>query len=298
MRFTLASLESTIDDVVNLTRATDESLGKAMHESGVAGFNAIRNCTQYRWLHPTIPITPTQNRMNDMRDDLMSKIEAVLGTRCSDVPNIEITTASGFLPRINDSERLINKQLGISAVGFTSPPTMCFDQETNTIILPATFLISIPSNENNATTDHVIQEHQWEQSYLEEALCEELTHSLFRQMRGEIRSDYYRCFKNIGSDAMMEIKHNNEAISERVRAIICLQDKADWGVFIASELLQSIQQCKSQIAYRAVKALESSYTLAQISMIDTFQTVGAGQFQFSLYRNHPNFETKKQLLGF
>ena len=130
-------------------------------------------------------------------------------------------------------------------------------------------------------------------AFLEQVLCEELIHILFRQLRGEFREGYVQCMRAIGTESRINISTLNEAIAQHVKELNVFANRPDWGIYVASDLVAKMQRREDQIAYRTVMALTKNLDIAQISMADEIDS-GGGYASIAFDERHPNHAAKKE----
>lgn len=253
----------------------------------------ILNARNQQWLQPPSPISVDETVLRNLTTDLCLEIEELFGANFAEEPSIKVVEPDEFLPTLNASELKTSHEVGDQPFQLTAPPSMFTDQVGNQVIMPRKYLLRVRSD---FAAPEEIRELEWDQPFLEEILCEELTHILFRQLRGEFREGYVHCMRAIGTTSRSRISVVNEAVAQHIKELNVFAHRPQWGIYVASDLLAKMQRREDQIAYRAVAALSKNFTIAQISMADEIDSRG-GNVHIAFDEHHPNHAAKKQRFG-
>lgn len=249
-----------------------------------------------QWQNPPEPFQLNEKSLVEVLDSLIPEVENVFGDRLQERPAIEILPKSRYLPRINELERVTNAQFGYGNL-CQSPPTMYHLSSHGILLIPERYLVRIPKGSSRDVTsaNFDVMELPWDRPFFEEVLCEELSHVIFRQLRGEWREDYVRSMKNLGSEGEAQISSINEVIAQYVKENIARSIRNQWGLYVASEKIAIAWQNRLGMNnYLGVGALLTDRKLAQVAMVDQISVQGEQGVYVSFNSLHPNHELKQQ----
>jgi hypothetical protein len=249
-----------------------------------------------QWKNPVEIFQLNETTLAKVLDFLIPEVENAFGDKLLERPAIEILPRDKYLPRINDLERKTNAQFGYGGL-CQSPPTMYHFASHGILLMPEKYLARVPKGSSRDVTSRNFDviELLWDKPFFEEVLCEELSHVLFRQLRGEWKGDYVRSMKAIGPDGEGQISSINEVIAHRVKENITTNRKNKWGLYVASEKIAIAWQNRSGMNnYLCVDALSQNKTLAQIAMVDQMSVQSQQKIYVKFNTLHPEYISKKR----
>jgi len=138
------------------------------------------------WLNPAEPFELNERSLSDMLNIILPEVEKVFDVKLLTEPKFEILPQDRYLARINELQRETNALFGYGTL-CQSPPTMYHFPSHGKVLMPAKYLVRAPkgSSRDITSADFDVIELEWDQPFFEEVLCEELSHVIFMQLRGE-----------------------------------------------------------------------------------------------------------------
>ncbi len=247
---------------------------------------------QNRWKGPTKRLVLNQDSLDGVLARCLTDIKDSWGIELAELPFIELCDTQDYLPRIACLDKETNKQFGYGGV-CKSPPTMYSSPFLKVLVMPKKFIVRKPTGAYTTdveSPDFESLEFKWDNAFFEEVLFEELSHALFRQIRGEWGDNYVKIMKELGHEKESKISLLNEVTAQVAKESIA--DRKGWNLYVVGEKIRLVWQDRAGMeCYRAIDALSSFGKLADICKADEFFTfpeeVGA-----SFYPDHFKFQEK------
>ncbi|MEK6887476.1 MAG: hypothetical protein AABX14_00865 [Candidatus Aenigmatarchaeota archaeon] len=287
--------------------ADDKELAKLSHPSLAIDWNAdlpdqqnaysilAAKCQQ--WQNPAKPFQLSHASLSDVLDFLIVEVQNVWGDRLREKPGVEILPKERYLPRINELERETNEKFGCGNL-CQSPPTMYHSPSHGILLMPENYLVRAPrghSGNDITSPDFDVTELAWDRPFFEEVLCEELCHVLFRQSRGEWKSDYVKSMKAVGAESECRIRSINKATAQYAKELIARNVRHEWGLYVAAEKISVAWQDKLGMNdYLGIEALSVGRKLAQAAMVDDIDARYRVRVMVSFDPRHPSNDIKEQ----
>ena len=249
-----------------------------------------------QWLNPAEPFQLDEKILAEALGFLIPEVENVFDDKLKDRPAIEVLPKDRYLPRINELERETNKQFGYGSL-CRSPPTMFHSPTNGILLMPEKYLVRVPRGQSWEVTsgDFDVRELTWDRSFFEEVLCEELSHVLFRQLRGEWKRDYVRAMKAIGPQGEEQVSSINETMAQHVKENIARHVRKQWSLYVASEKISLVWGNRDRMNdYLCVDALARDRNLAQVAMVDYVLARSQKELHVLFNHSHPNYILKEE----
>ncbi len=242
------------------------------------------------WQSPKETLEIDSSSLNSILDFLIPQIEDIFDKRFQDF-NIEIVRTKDFLPRINEIEKKLCELIGYGDLSGEAP-TM-YHSPTGIILVPEKYIVSY--SEDGSLKNLKTVELSWDKNYFEQVLNEELTHALFRQIRGEWKENYVKSMKALGIKAEHRISVLNESIALYVREEIAKSERPEWGIHLVYDKLRRFWPDELAMNdYRAIIALLANKKLSQIAMADELIIKPTSGVDVSFDSNHPFSKEKRK----
>ncbi len=250
---------------------------------------------QSRYDSPKIPVTITQDLAEAAAKDLETRIQELWGAELVEKPKIEVKQPADYLPRINEINRLTNAQFGYGGL-FSSPPGMYHSPFAGTIIIPSRFLVVMQKSDDvrnigkqTVAEKHDVEEYSWDRAYFESTLAEEITHSLFRQLRGEWKEGFVEVMKALGPEREERVGLWNEVLAQHTKEKLALSDYAPWGLYVVSDKALLVWANRfARRDYVGADALMQRTSLANVALVDDVMPEEQGaRVKFDFYMEHP-----------
>ena len=257
---------------------------------------------QDRYDHPREPIVLTPELVEATVQDLEIKIQNLWGATFIEKPVIEVKSPADYLPRINEICEQVNERFGHGG-SFKSPPGMFHSPFVGNIVMPSRFLAFVqpsfdPINiRKEALAETLkVEEFSWDRAYFEETLTEEITHSLFRQLRGEWKEGYIESMQALGPEKEQRISLWNEIMAQYTKEKLALANSPEWGLYVASNKGMLVWANRfARRDYMAVDALSQRTSLANVALVDdVMPDEKSSKIEFDFYRDHPKSYDKQR----
>lgn len=251
---------------------------------------------------PQDPIEVNEPALKAAVEDIKTKIQILWGADFIEEPVVELVESARYLPRITEIERDVNAQFGYGCV-LQAPPGMFHSPSFGRIVLPRKFLVRVQgegdlfaSRNDIYSKKQRVLEFPWDRAYFESALCEELTHAMFRQLRGEWKKEYVESMKRLGPNKEAKISQFNEVIALHTVEQLALAEKPRWGFYTATDKISLVWGNRyARANYVAVDALVRKIKLAELAMADCFSIESSKTSVLAdFYQEHPQNERKMQ----
>jgi len=254
---------------------------------------------QERTLHPAQPIELDQDKLESVAKELGEIIQKVWGIEYVQKPAIELRTPEDYLPRINEIEKKVYSHFNQEESLLRSPPAMYCSPPEGVIVAPSKYLLVHSKDQSESMrTEYThldlpkkVEEITWDRPLLEEILTEELTHVLFRQIRGEWKDGYYVTSKKINEVTHNNIRQWNEIMAQLTKEKIALSEKPDWKLYTAAHRVPLVWANRySRSKYVAARTLYD-HPFVEIAVADWGES-GDDINNFYFDSDHPNHEKK------
>ena len=249
-----------------------------------------------QWQNPAEPFQLSYPSLSNVLDFLIVEVQNTWGDKLRENPNVEILPCEKYLPRINELELETNRKFGYGNL-CRSPPTMYQFSSHGILLMPEKYLVRVPKGSSRDVTsaDFDVMELDWDRPFFEEVLCEELCHALFRQLRGEWKSDYVKSMKAVGAEGERRIQSINEAAAQYAKENITRNIRHAWGLYVAAEKIAVAWQNRMGMNdYLGIDALLAGRKLAQAVMVDDIDARVRSGISVSFDPRHPSYGIKKQ----
>ena len=257
---------------------------------------------QRRYDFPKESISPTLESVETLALDLERRIEDLWGAKFLEKPKIEVRDPQDYVPRINEISKPAIAQIGFGSL-IKLPPGMFHSAFAGTIIVPSKFLAytlpdsqgSMPIDSRALMGESEVKEYSWDRTYFESTLVEELTHALFRQLRGEWKDGYVQSTRTLGN-RRERLSVWNEALAQYTKERLALTDFANWGLYVVADKIHLIWRDRfARGDYIAADALTQRTSLSNIALLDNVMPDEAGKkVRFSFFTDHPNNAQKEK----
>jgi len=261
---------------------------------------------QRRYDSPQEPIVITPEFVEATQKDLETKIQNLWGAELTEKPKIEIKSPEEYLPRVNEIGQMTNEAFGYGGL-FSSPPGMYHSPFAGVIVAPSKFLAVVRENVSDMRTvemttmmgKHKVEEFLWDKAYFESTLAEEITHSLFRQLRGEWKTDFVKVMKTLGTAKEERIGLWNEVLANVTKERLTLDSFPSWGLYVASDKTMLVWTNRyARRDYLGAQALMQRTNLANVSLVDdVFPEEEKSRVHYDFFQGHPNSNQKMKAFG-
>lgn len=233
--------------------------------------------------------------INETLSWLMPEVENAWKGKFVEQLEFEVLEKKEYLSRVNELEKEVGQYFGAYPIITYVPPA--YLSAFHGLVL---FPLKYPSDPNPES----VVEFEWDIASFQEILSEELSHSLFRQLRGEWKEDYVKAIKSIGPKFQRGLSLLNEVMAIYVKEKLSQKKHPQWALYVLSDKIGKIRQgIDSQNVYEegmyyyiGIDALAEKLSLNQIAMIDDLK-VPHGQNKevlVSFNSRHPyNLEKQK-----
>lgn len=248
------------------------------------------------WNNPPDPVELDGALLKDTLDWMIPDLQSVWGEKLEEPPQIELLPPSGYLARFIELQKETNAQFG-SGIIIDSPSTAYLSPFHGRIILPQKCMFRTPKADFKYTLENMIMsgqdldvtEKSWDLPFFEEVLYEEMSHALFRQIRGEWKFEYVRCMTTVGPNIEACMSTLNELFAQYAKDTSALRSRRNWGLHIVAEKIVLVWQNMERMnTYRAIDALaRSGYKLGRIAMIDGVSYVNNDYVDVLFEGSHP-----------
>lgn len=251
-----------------------------------------------RWTNPSEPIIINDQILSLSLEKLISNISHLWETDFK-LPDIEVLSTDNYLPRIQQLEIEVNKMFGYGSV-CQSPPTMYLNPTKGKLLMPKEFLIRVPKNNfelsdsNIMSADYNIIEKKWDRPFFENALSEEISHAIFRQLRKEWEISYVNVMKTLGPEKERRISRFNEVIVQYVKDLLTKKSYEEWGLYNVTDKIRRVWGNRyARADYLAIDALHTIKSLSQISLLDDV-SIDSNSVKINFYFDHLHHTEKEK----
>lgn len=259
----------------------------------------VRELVAALWINPDSLAELTKEFVDKCVEENINLIETKWNQKFNEKPIVEVIPPDNYLSRVQQ----LNKELGDLVnypLHIKSPPSMAHLPYFRTILIPERFPFRIvPDGQDILDMKQLpisVHYFPWNNNFFNLALTEELSHSLFRQVRGEWGEDYIKILKKVGLETMGFSVETNENIAQITREQITKTEKPEWGLYTVLEKFNLAWRSERNLAlYSALQALTRAKSIRQASLIDSIGTNGEDYVSYDFDKNHPYYESKRKI---